>query len=361
MNGLTDYELAEDFKRWPTLSARLQESYAAIPEKSLPIYEPRKIASPGGYHSIKAAAASIFNITGPNSIRLRAAEFTIPQQATAQAISYAVVNARFPIYFVSDDFARAIAATELPKDLRIEELKWPLPALVFAFPSRFMQDYIGVDTSYIFAAQQPEGPMKSNFFPEAPEIVATYSKVSWMWMWYQRGQIETIVSSFSKAEIASAVATDYGYSDWSQASEEVIANKKEASEKVSLLILKLLCVLQWRAGLVKEGTITRPAYVKNNEERPALWSPNYIGAGYRYLTGAGTGTHSSPRIHVRRGHWRYQAIETRGVEVPAWSLPRTSEGYIDWAQVTVELREAFWRTHKRMWIEPVLVGVKDEQ
>jgi hypothetical protein len=360
MNGLTDYEQSEDFKRWPSLSARLQESYLAIPTSELHVYEPRKITSPGGYQSVRTVAAAIYNLMCPANIKRRSHDFVIPQQATVQAISYAIVNARFPIYYVSDQFARAVAATELPKDLRIEDLKWPVPALVFGFPTRFMQDYIGVDMSYVYAAQQPEGAMTSDFFPDAPDIVAPYSKVSWMWMWYLRGQIENLVSSFRQDEMAGAVATDYAYSDWTGASKEIVEGKKEAADKVSLLILKLLCVLQWRDGLIKQGTITRPAHTKNGEARPPLWSPNLIGANYRYVSAPGTGTHSSPRIHLRRGHWRYQAIEKRGETVHVWSLPRTGEGYIDWAQVSEEHKQAFWRTHKRIWIEPVLVGINDE-
>jgi hypothetical protein len=39
---------------------------------------------------------------------------------------------------------RAVAATELPSGIKIEELNWPMPAMVLGFPQRFMLEYLGL-------------------------------------------------------------------------------------------------------------------------------------------------------------------------------------------------------------------------
>jgi len=73
------------------------------------------------------------------------------------------------------------------------------------------------------------------------------------------------------------------------------------------------------------------------------------------------GTHASPRIHIRRGHVTWQVVgpRTAAVFIPASVLPRSKEGSIDWAHVTPEVRENFLRSHKRLWLEPVLIGGND--
>ena len=70
------------------------------------------------------------------------------------------------------------------------------------------------------------------------------------------------------------------------------------------------------------------------------------------------GTHASPRMHIRRGHVTWQVVGPRTSEafVSASVLPRSKEGGMDWAHVTPEVRENFLRCHKRLWLEPVLIG-----
>jgi hypothetical protein len=44
---------------------------------------------------------------------------------------------------VDRGFSR-LAATELPSGIKIEELNWPMPAMVLGFPQRFMLEYLGL-------------------------------------------------------------------------------------------------------------------------------------------------------------------------------------------------------------------------
>lgn len=358
----TESEICKEMmQRWPTLSAVMQDMYSGIPFLALPIYEPKKRQAPGAYHSSKEIAAGLHVMIGENADDIAFGKNVIPQRVTAQAVCYAVINQDVPVYYVANEFIRAVAATELPKDLRIEELKWPMPGLVFGFPTKFMHDYLGIDTCYVYACQQWKKPMTCKYFPGAPEIEATQDKVSWMWYAWKNGRVENYVSSFWNETLADAITKDFNYTDWTGASKDVVAKNKEATDKVSLLMLKLLCVLNWRDGLIGEEKLGRPAKVKHGVERPAIWSPIIIGANYRIARkSAGDGTHASPQLHRRAAHWTYQVIGKKDEFVSVAALPRTPDGYINWLNVDEATKQGFWRTHKRIWIDHVLVGLNDE-
>jgi hypothetical protein len=81
----------------------------------------------------------------------------------------------------------------------------------------------------------------------------------------------------------------------------------------------------------------RPEYVESGKRignmkksKSELWTPNIIGRKYatKYDPNAETGTHASPRMHWRRGHFRQQACGIGRLE------------------------------HKIIWIEPMLVNAK---
>jgi len=354
-----DAEQRKMMQRWPTLSAVMQDLHFNIPPVMLPMYEPKKRQAPGAYHSSKEIAAGLHVMVGENADDIAYGKKVIPQRVTAQAICYEVINQDVPVYYVADEFIRAVAATELPKDLRIEELKWPMPGLVFGFPTKFMNSYLGVDTCYVYACQQWRDKSSTcKYLRGAPEIGATQDKVSWMWYTWVNGRMENFVSSFWNESLAEAITKDFDYTDWTGASKDVIAKNKEATDKVSLLMLKLLCVLNWRDGLVGKETVERPAKVKKGVERPAVWAPIIIGANYRMARKTvGTGTHASPQLHRRAAHWAYQVIGKKDELVPVAVLPRTPEGYIDWHTVDESTRQGFWRTHKRIWIDNAIIGL----
>jgi len=73
------------------------------------------------------------------------------------------------------------------------------------------------------------------------------------------------------------------------------------------------------------------------------------------------GSHASPRIWIRRGHVTWQVIGPRSADafISASLLPRNDQGGMDWAQVATEVRESFLRGHKRLWLEPVLIGRRE--
>jgi hypothetical protein len=60
-----------------------------------------------------------------------------------------------------------------------------------------------------------------------------------------------------------------------------------------------------RPQLIEMGVQTRKERIKHGIVREAIWSPNIIGGKYKvkHSTEHGEGTHASPRVHWRMGHW----------------------------------------------------------
>jgi hypothetical protein len=155
--------------------------------------------------------------------------------------------------------------------------------------------------------------------------------------------------------------TSYTYTDFMGEEAAKVQADKELTERVSALMLKLLVILNLRPSLITHGAQERPRRVKHARDwRHELWGANFIGRGYRMVRER-QGTHASPRMHIRRGHVTWQVVGPRTSEafVSASVLLRNDQGGIDWAQVASEVRENFLRSHKRLWLEPVLIGATE--
>jgi hypothetical protein len=129
---------------------------------------------------------------------------------------------------------------------------------------------------------------------------------------------------------------------------------------MGLLMLKLLLVLSTRPAYVETGALARPAKMKAGRLRYSeLWQPNLIERAYAPKR-APMGTHASPTFHRRRGHVTHVAIGSvsqREDFVSASSLPRLPTGEFNWDKIEPAVRERFWKTHKRKWLEPTWVGL----
>ena len=71
-----------------------------------------------------------------------------------------------------------------------------------------------------------------------------------------------------------------------------------------------------------------------------------------------------PPSHIygtTRKHRRHPKLSAETTDFVAIGLlPRREDGEIDWLTVPEETRFAFWRSHKRTWIEPILVNFDDD-
>lgn len=371
---LADKLMAEPgAKFFPDLTSWLKDEYDKYlsGQPYLKHFEPRKISPPGGYHSPRNVSATIACLYANMGLEQALGIPVVQTEIQACAICYEVLRYKVPIYYVADSFIRAVAATELPKDFTLHDLHWPMPGMVLGFPAKFMQEYTGHDICYAYCADISEGVHQPpEWLPTVPfagklHSVTTPGKVAIMFNAWDEGKMGQWVSAYLKSDRVDEATTKYAYTDFTFADQAQIAKDSIVTQRVCGLIFKLLVVLNTRSALVEPGSLARPE--KRNKktgeiEKTELWNPNIIGAKYRVLRQPGTGTHASPRnLFWRRGHLTHQRIGSPKAPdfVRIGSLARRSDGEVDWLAVGEETRQAFWRCHKRVWLEPVLCGMRE--
>ena len=105
-----------------------------------------------------------------------------------------------------------MAATDLPHDFTLDDLHWPMPALVAGFPARFMQEYLGRDVCYVYAANCDAGDHAVRELPGCPRITVPKSKVAWQFYCWQDGNLESFVSSYLRQDRVDETISNYAYS-----------------------------------------------------------------------------------------------------------------------------------------------------
>jgi hypothetical protein len=139
---------------WGSLSDYFTQQHRMFEDTELAaLLEPRRILTPPGYHSTKCVSAGLFTLLANRVLKAAAGLPQIPTEIAAHVISYQIIRHRIPTYFIDEEFVRAVAATDLPHDLTLEDLHWPMPALVVGFPARFMRECLGRDVCYVLCRQ----------------------------------------------------------------------------------------------------------------------------------------------------------------------------------------------------------------
>ncbi len=317
------------------LSEVLAAQHSALLSTPLePILEPRRIEAPPGYHSTKCVSTGLFLLIAQGRIKDTLGQEQVPTEITAHTIAYQVIRHGLHLFFIHEAFARAVVATDLPHDFTLDDLHWPMPGMVVAWPAKFMLEAVGRDLCYVYAANLDAGDYSVAAMPGCPTISVPKAKVGWHYYAHDGEHLESFVTAFHRDNPVDEAILRYGYTDYTGIRDEAgVEADKAMTDRVSVLMLKLLVVLNTRPNLVERGQCVRPQRIKHGRiKHRELWSPNLIGWQYRPAQAVDApGTHASPRMHWRRGHVRNQPH---------------GQG----------------RSQRRLvWIEPMLMGVTDGQ
>lgn len=192
--------------------------------------------------------------------------------------------------------------------------------MVIGFPVRFMREYVGRETCYVFATEFEAGDHRCRFLPSTPVITMPKAKVAFSWYACVDGRLESFVSSFWREDHVGKIIQKYGYTDYTGADAPKVQEDKECCDRLSVLMFKLLVVLNTRPNLIEPATCIRRACKKKGKLRTELWSPNVIGAKYR----ADRDTRQSPPTLASRSS--PQPAARTGPDAPPTHLDRADVG-----------------------------------
>lgn len=321
------------------MSDILREAYAhlkaASPEVMKLVY-PRRIVPPQGFpnplgNGVALACHLSFN---------RPDHPLNPTMVKCLLIAWKLAELGSPVYFVGHDLATALAMTDAPDEsFPMDQLKWPHDALTFVLPDKFSIAYFGRRVPFLRVARQPSRKM------DPPECVTAVAP-QWEAVGIQSkmaGDDAVLVGATvmyrSKRNAGEEFPVDFAFSCSSCEkigdvikSHEFIDDAKfgeqmhviepfvsyvedetteeqdlELTNRMVALGLQLVMAMTALPQHIQMGAMARPAKIKRGEiVRDELWNPNVFGGAYilHRPKAPAEGTHASPRLHRRRGHWR---------------------------------------------------------
>ena len=286
--------------------------------------QPRRYAPPNGYPNPRHNSALL-------AVYMEFMKSLKPNKVEVDAIlsTWQILKHMVPTFFVGQEFAEALTQTEPPENLMIRDLKWPFDGMSFVLPYKFQLEYFGMWVPFIRLAIQDTGyvppPLEvKKHFPWAMNFGLSEKAYD------ERAFIITATAiygdkpvdysgSFSDKDSIGTMMSDQRYQDFcvdpvSAREMEIVAATNTVEDmkllkKVIALSGHLLLALNALPEQIEGPVLLRPERVKRGQVvKQELWSPHFLGRTYRWdreSTSQG-GTHASPRMHPRRGHWRHQ-------------------------------------------------------
>lgn len=336
---------------------------------------PRNISVPKGYSDPRLYAAILLS----HIQIVQRMGFSELAHKTGYGISISLVANRVPTYFVADEFARAVANTDIPRDFKFAELKWPMEALIFALSDEFCQSYFGhVGAPFLSVIHGKAGEYPGDF-NRMPKMDMPMATLKWVRDWIMMD------CAFFGAELPVTYNAAYPMTDgidvfktapWNDATVFEYASRnmppqkmkgeldaeaqEEFIQKAQQLIVKLLLAMAAMPAYREEGKVTRHAVVtqQGKVKLPEIVSPNLIGRIYKIPRKTGAtiltteGERAKPKFSYRRGHFAWTALRYKNAEfISVREMPRKPEGHIDFDAAGEDLSAKFRACHERQWIE----------
>lgn len=226
-----------------------------------------------------------------------------------------------PLFWVRPELLEAVARTEPPKDFLWTDMHLPFPAGGFMLPAGTVRMATGHAYNHVTWCRIEQDqvinlPLGASLQGAANALVFTAASGD-------DPQFECLTRSIN--------ADDWPWANLPNVGEEGIGtisnltgDQSQVMAHLARLALGLLLVMDASPRLVSKG---EPRMRSPKPGKREIWTPNILGIGYRTKSETpGDGSHSSPRMHWRRGHFRSQPVGEQRLE------------------------------RKTIWIEPTLVG-----
>lgn len=246
-----------------------------------------------------------------------------------------LVQEQVPTYYAGKDLMLATMASK-PPDMKVIDLRWPRNALMFMLPHKFFDTPQGNHARFIGVCKYTKSDSRVHWPSVGIDLPIHFDQFL--------GSIGTICLT-SEGEV---YAGWLPFGETTMLSECLSFTKHEFhyspsvrlkdAEKDSQFIyqcsdsaIRLLLAMQARPDLVESGSMVKPSRMKKGHYRPEIWQPNFIGRKYVTKREHQGGTHASPKLHWRSGHFRNQPYGKKDSTL-----------------------------YKLIWIEPILIGAREE-
>lgn len=275
--------------------------------------------------------------------------------------SWKICENLVPTFFVGQEFAEALVCTQPPENMVLGDLKWPFDGMVFVLPEKFQREHFGTLVPFVRAARMPArlhrpppmiqeaygtnrgfGLEDSDYGEYAIIVTATVMEhgrpVDYSGSFRDKDSLGMMMSDarYDKFYKDQERALQLGYTDLGSDTKDL-----ELLKKIIALVGHLLLAMNAVPEQIEAPTVVFPLKEKVQKRTPTknwTWNPHFLGRHYRWQREKVEhgGTHASPRLHPRIGHWRHQLIGPR-------------------------FEDRSLRQHKVIWIRPTLVGAKPER
>lgn len=323
-----------------------EQTVARIWPDLIPLYYPRRYVGGGNYMSVKhigfALASGLvpFKVIGVNAVSTSFAHIWF-------GLRY-ITDRKVPLLFIAPDLLKAIRHTKFLDDIDWMEMHMPYEAGILVPPRGFIPHPQGGHAEFIiyFRAkagfQYPppiDGLEGFAGIPFAPKIntlnfVCLYSGchekgVGQMWM---HSHLVDTVSHKTRMHNMHMLkpgdpVVDSGISHpWSM---ELTEHDHQFMEDAVAITFGVFLAIGARPDLLAKERVSHTVRERHGKPSREFWHPNIVGAQYTLpKVPPQGGTHASPRMHWRRGHFRMQPYGPHRLE------------------------------RKQIWLEPMLVAAE---
>jgi hypothetical protein len=215
-----------------------------------------------------------------------------------------------PTYWVGRDLMAAALQTAPPAALTAQDILLPLDALLFLLPGQSLISPTGHDSSWLAVAR---APLKQS--QEVGILFATGSIVQDCFYTAVLRPGDTLGSlEYADTQSFSPMCGPYG---------SISDGDREFLGRMARVGVTLIMLMSSRPNLVETDTPHTAPIPTTGKAARKLAAPNWVGRTYRIVRPEpGNGSHASPYVHWRRGHWRHQAHgEGRALRKDIWIEP----------------------------------------
>jgi len=302
-------------REWEVLLDKLPEVIELDERSAIDFYEkylptnwrvayPRIYSEIKDYHSPKRLASWLMS----SAVLSALGQMRHSKKSNAASVQEGIVTIfslaqryRIPQLFVGRELLEAIRRTDVPRDLRWWEIKFPFPAGFLYIPKGAIKSPEGDDVGYIGWAFLGPNEFASTATDKATHALQIAVKVQ-----DQIGTTYTKVIDNDRDPDLFDLRMESMPPDEDPYALPMNETEDQFIAWMTRLTVSILMVPSAREELFEKER--RDKVVKKRDYIREFWTPNHIGRKYLYekTQDSKGGSHQSPRAHWRRGHYRNQ-------------------------------------------------------